>query len=98
MLGRWLREPHVAMWWRETLDLAIREPDMIGVGLGPAAFRACLERIASIDGTLRTVVTDPEDSNVRSVRAFLKAGFVVTAVVQLEGENRTRCVMARQLL
>jgi len=80
------------------IDLAIGEPDMIGTGLGPAAIRACLDHIASIDAGIRTVITDPDDSNLRSVRAFLKAGFRTTAVVQLLGEDCTRRVMARDLL
>ena len=80
------------------IDLAIGEPSLIGVGLGPAAIRAFLENVVSLDPTIRSVVTDPETNNQRSLRAFVKAGFRVIRTVQLEGETFERSVVSRDLL
>jgi RimJ/RimL family protein N-acetyltransferase len=40
-----------------------------------------------------TVITDPEERNLRSLRAFKKAGFTLTDTVQLAGENFKRQVV-----
>src|SRR5437667_2346198 len=80
------------------IDLAIGEPSLIGVGLGPAAIRAFIKDVVSADPTIRSVVTDPETNNERSLRAFIKAGFRVIRTVQLEGETFERSVVSRDLL
>ena len=80
------------------IDLAIGEERLIGVGLGPAAIRAFITDVVSVDPAMRSVVTDPETNNQRSLRAFVKAGFRVTKTVRLEGETFERSVVSRDLL
>jgi aminoglycoside 6'-N-acetyltransferase len=75
------------------LDLAIGERTMLGVGLGPAAIREFLARIVFADPRVNAVVTDPEERNAGSLRAFQKAGFTVTKTLQLAGEDVRRCVV-----
>ena len=75
------------------IDLAIAELAMTGLGLGPVAICAFLRQIVFADLRVSAVITDPEEGNVRSVRAFQKAGFTVTNTVQLAGENSKRRVV-----
>lgn len=55
------------------IDQLIGEPDMVGVGHGSALVRLFVERLLKA-GTPR-VVTDPDPTNVRAIRAYEKAGF-----------------------
>jgi aminoglycoside 6'-N-acetyltransferase len=75
------------------MDLAIGELGMTGLGLGPAAIRAFLEQIVFRNASVSAVIADPEEKNLRSLRAFQKAGFRVTKTVQLVGENFKRRVV-----
>ena len=75
------------------IDLAIGELEMIGRGLGPNAIRQFLEQIVWVDPAINAVVTDPEENNLQSLRAFQKAGFTVIQKVKLEGEAFRRCVV-----
>jgi RimJ/RimL family protein N-acetyltransferase len=75
------------------IDLAIGELAMTGLGLGPVAIREFLAQIVFADPCVTAVVTDPEEVNVRSLRAFRKAGFTLTDTVQLAGENFKRRVV-----
>ena len=59
------------------IDLAIGELAMTGLGLGPVAICEFLAQIVFADPCVTAVVTDPEESNVRSLRAFTKAGFTL---------------------
>lgn len=151
LFQRWLLEPHVVVWWHESLDLAgieakygpridgiepthvfvieflkrpvgwiqwyrwshypeharqlgagpqsagidlaIGEPDMVGIGLGPAAIRKFLDQTIFVDPTIHAVIADPAESNIRSLRAFKKAGFTVTKAVELSGESFQRSVV-----
>jgi RimJ/RimL family protein N-acetyltransferase len=45
------------------------------------------------DASITAVITDPEEANLRSLRAFEKAGFVVTGTVRLAGEKVHRRVV-----
>jgi aminoglycoside 6'-N-acetyltransferase len=74
------------------IDLAIGELSMTGLGLGPVAICEFLTQIVFADPCVTAVVTDPEEGNVRSLRAFRKAGFTLTDTVQLAGENFKRRV------
>jgi aminoglycoside 6'-N-acetyltransferase len=82
------------------IDLAIGELAMTGLGLGPLAIQQFLSQIIFADPRVSTVITDPEESNLRSLRAFKKAGFTLSNTVQLAGEDFKRRVvrMERQLL
>jgi RimJ/RimL family protein N-acetyltransferase len=75
------------------IDLAIGEANMIGVGLGPQTIRTFLDQFVFSDPAVQTVMTDPEEANVRSLRAFTKAGFSFVKAVQLEGEAFRRHVI-----
>jgi aminoglycoside 6'-N-acetyltransferase len=75
------------------IDLAIGDYAMTGLGLGPAAIREFLKQIVFADPSVSAVITDPEEGNLRSLRAFEKAGFAVTKRVQLAGENFKRRVV-----
>ncbi len=61
------------------VDQFIGEPDMIGRGHGSAFVRCFLERLTRA-GTPR-VVTDPDPTNKRAVRAYEKAGFEKSRLV-----------------
>jgi len=146
LLAQWLREPHVARWWREPFDLPaleakygpcidgvepthlvlievdeapvgfiqwyrwsdypehaqklgvglasagfdllIGKPEMIGIGIGPAAISKFVAEIIFIDPAIDAVVSDPEEANVQSLRAFAKAGFRVVRVRHDQGSAR----------
>ena len=75
------------------LDLAIGEVDMIGIGLGPQTISTFVDQFIFSNPAIDAVVTDPEEANLRSLRAFTKAGFVFTKLIQLEDENFRRHVM-----
>jgi RimJ/RimL family protein N-acetyltransferase len=75
------------------IDLAIGELAMTGLGLGPVAIREFLRQIVFADPSVSAVVTDPEEGNLGSLRAFQKAGFTVTGTVQLAGEKFNRRVV-----
>jgi len=75
------------------IDLAIGELAMTGLGLGPLAIREFLEQIVFSDPHVSAVITDPEENNLRSLRAFKKAGFTLANTVQLAGESFKRRVV-----
>jgi aminoglycoside 6'-N-acetyltransferase len=75
------------------IDLAIGEASSIGIGLGPVAIRDFILSVVSVEPGIAAVVTDPEEQNARSCRAFEKAGFRSTKTVQLGGESVRRRVM-----
>jgi RimJ/RimL family protein N-acetyltransferase len=75
------------------IDLAIGEFAMTGLGLGPVAISSFLEQRVFANPYVRSVITDPEESNLRSLRAFEKIGFRVIKTVQLVGENFKRRVV-----
>ena len=61
------------------IDQFIGEPAMVGCGHGSAFIRAFVESLFAT-GTPR-VVTDPDPANGRAVRAYEKAGFRRTRLV-----------------
>jgi RimJ/RimL family protein N-acetyltransferase len=75
------------------LDLAIGEQKMMGMGLGPSAIGKFLHEVVFVDTTIAAVISDPEEKNTRSVRAFEKAGFTEVKTVKLRGETCERSVM-----
>ena len=77
------------------VDLAIGELEQIGRGLGPRVLRAFLDSIVFANPDIAACISDPQTANVRSVRAFTKAGFTVARTVQLSGEPYTREVVRR---
>ena len=75
------------------IDLAIGELSMTGLGLGPATIREFVTQVVFSNSEVRAVVSDPEESNLRSLRAFEKAGFNVVRTVRLMGEECRRQVV-----
>jgi hypothetical protein len=60
---------------------------MIRAGPGPTAVRKSLKEIVFLDPSIAAVVADPEENNLRSLRAFERAEFMVLNAVQLPGET-----------
>jgi hypothetical protein len=77
------------------VDLAIGETEMIGLGIGSRALRTFVDSIVFTDPLISACVSDPETKNLRSLRAFEKAGFTAVRTVQLPGESITRQIMRR---
>jgi RimJ/RimL family protein N-acetyltransferase len=75
------------------VDLAIGVPDMIGCGVGPLVLSLFIKHVVFADSSVTAVVSDPEANNVRSRRAFEKAGFRSSAAVVLDGETDPRVVV-----
>jgi aminoglycoside 6'-N-acetyltransferase len=75
------------------IDLAIGEPEMLGRGLGAHAIRRFVENVVFVDRAITACVSDPDERNVRSLRAFEKAGFIAVRSVRLAGEQTTRRVV-----
>jgi RimJ/RimL family protein N-acetyltransferase len=75
------------------IDLAIGEVALTGLGWGPIVIREFLRQIVFADPNVGVVITDPERGNLRSLRAFQKAGFAITDTVQLAGENIERRIV-----
>jgi aminoglycoside 6'-N-acetyltransferase len=95
---RWSDYPeHAAQLKAESkaagIDLAIGEISSIGKGLGSNAIRDFVLSVASTKPGISAFVTDVEEQNDRSCRAFEKAGFVVIGTVQVSGEKFQRRVM-----
>jgi RimJ/RimL family protein N-acetyltransferase len=75
------------------IDLAIGEANMTGLGLGPVIIRQFLDQLVFTNSEICAVVTDPEETNLRSLQAFRKAGFNVVNTARLAGEGFRRQVM-----
>jgi aminoglycoside 6'-N-acetyltransferase len=75
------------------IDLLIGQPALIGIGLGPAAIWKIGTELIFVDPAIDAVVSDPEEANVQSLRAFAKAGYRITRRLCLPGETETRCIV-----
>ena len=75
------------------IDLAIGEFDLIGLGLGPVTIREFLNQFVFTDPAVCAVVTDPQENNLRSLRAFEKAAFKVMKTIRLANESCKRKVV-----
>jgi len=74
------------------VDLLIGKPDMIGIGIGPAAIWKIGTELIFVDPAIDALVSDPEEANVQSLRAFAKAGFQISRKLR-HGEAETRCIV-----
>jgi aminoglycoside 6'-N-acetyltransferase len=79
------------------IDLAIGEASLTGKGIGSRAIREFILNVVSTEPGITSVVTDPEERNDRSCRAFEKAGFIPVSTVKFEGENVWRRIMRLSL-
>jgi aminoglycoside 6'-N-acetyltransferase len=75
------------------IDLSIGEVSVVGKGIGSSAIREFILNVVSAEPDITAIVTDPEERNGRSCRAFEKAGFIRVRTVELEGENVRRRIM-----
>jgi len=75
------------------IDLGIGETDFLGKGLGPKVIHQFIQEIVFVHPEITGIVSDPEEENVRSLRAFEKAGFDIKKVIQLKGESVKRRVV-----
>jgi RimJ/RimL family protein N-acetyltransferase len=75
------------------IDLAIGELSMTGLGLGPTAIREFVRQVVFSNPEVCAVVSDPQENNLRSLRAFEKAGFNVVRPVRITGEGCRRQVV-----
>jgi RimJ/RimL family protein N-acetyltransferase len=75
------------------IDLSIGEVSVVGKGIGSSAIREFILNVVSAEPDITAIVTDPEERNGRSCRAFEKAGFIPVRTVELEGENVRRRIM-----
>jgi RimJ/RimL family protein N-acetyltransferase len=80
------------------IDLSIGETSALGKGFGSSAIREFSLKVVSAVPGIAAIVTDPEERNGRSCRAFEKAGFIPVRTVELEGENVRRRIMRLSLL
>jgi aminoglycoside 6'-N-acetyltransferase len=74
------------------IDQFIGEPDMLGRGHGSAFIRAFVDRLLA-SGTPR-VLTDPDPVNARAIRAYEKASFRKTSLV--DTPDGTALLMIRE--
>lgn len=75
------------------VDLALGEADYLGRGLGSRSLRAFVADVVFADPTMTACISDPDERNVRSLRAFEKAGFVVVRSARIPGEEADRRVV-----
>jgi aminoglycoside 6'-N-acetyltransferase len=74
------------------VDLALGEASLLGVGIGPRALRAFVDGVIFAHPTVTACIADPDTRNLRSIRAFEKAGFVASHTVNLPREPAPRRV------
>lgn len=75
------------------VDLSLGEEALLGRGIGSVAIGRFIDEHIFADPAIRAVISDPEEQNRRSVRAFEKAGFSIANRVMLPGEDYWRCVV-----
>jgi aminoglycoside 6'-N-acetyltransferase len=75
------------------IDLAIGEADVIGIGLGPLIIRAFVTSVVFAHPGVSAVLSDPEERNRRSLRAFAKAGFRVVNTLRLHEDTGQRHIV-----
>jgi len=66
---------------------------MTGLGLGPVIIGEFLKQFVFVNPIIRAIITDPEETNLRSLRAFKKAGFKAMKTIRLVGEASNRQIL-----
>ncbi len=75
------------------VDFQIGEPEFIGKGLGPLMINQFVEEVILADARFTRVISDPDASNARSIRALEKAGF--SEIEQREIDGKRYALMER---
>ncbi len=76
------------------MDLLLGDPDLVGRGLGPAVIARFVEaQVWPAYPEVRRCMAGPSVANIRSQRAFEKAGFGRLGVVTVPGEPDDEVVM-----
>jgi aminoglycoside 6'-N-acetyltransferase len=76
------------------MDLFIGDEARTGAGLGPDVIRAFVDEVVwPAYPDLARCIASPSVANVRSLRAFEKAGFIRGPVVRVPGETEDEVVM-----
>jgi RimJ/RimL family protein N-acetyltransferase len=75
------------------IDLALGEKERLGMGLGPAAIKNCIEKFIFVHSDINAILSDIEEDNIRSLRAFEKVGFVGTQTIRLKDEKFLRRIL-----
>jgi aminoglycoside 6'-N-acetyltransferase len=76
------------------LDLFVGDPSMVGRGFGSSAIRLFLERVVwRVYPDVLHCAAGPSVRNLRSQRAFQRAGFVVRGPVHIPGEEDDELIM-----
>jgi aminoglycoside 6'-N-acetyltransferase len=75
------------------IDLAIGEPELLGQGIGTRVIGTFLKRWVFAEPDIAACITDPDERNLRSIRALEKAGFVMIRSVYDPVQLRTSHVM-----
>ena len=65
------------------IDLLIGAVDAVGRGIGAIVLRAFVDQIVFADPTITLAMAGPHPENIRSVRAFEKAGFSFRRTVMI---------------
>lgn len=77
------------------MDVLIGDPGVVGRGLGSQVIDRFVTDVVAAAGITR-VVAGPDVRNVRSVRAFMNAGFAALREVHVPGEPAPELLLARR--
>jgi aminoglycoside 6'-N-acetyltransferase len=78
-----------------SVDLLIGEPELVGRGIGGYILDTFVRTIVFADDGVTRAVAGPDVRNVRSIRAFEKAGFRAVRDALITGEPHPERVMVR---
>ena len=78
---------------RERKRTVLYRKSETALGLGPTIIREFGKKHIFVNSAVSAIVADPAKTNLRSVRAFEKAGFMVVRTVQLSDEGFDRLVV-----
>jgi AacA4 family aminoglycoside N(6')-acetyltransferase len=91
-------------WWEEETDPGVRgidqslaNPTQLNKGLGTKLVRALVDLLFS-DPSVTKIQTDPAPSNLRAIRCYEKAGFVLEKIITTPDGPAAYMVQPRQVL
>jgi aminoglycoside 6'-N-acetyltransferase len=78
-------------WWENELpgtygiDLMIGKENKIGLGIGPNVIKNFISFLQDTETNVKSIIIDPEPTNLRAITAFEKAGFVRESEIKTPG-------------